>query len=182
MGNSKPSTFGKTYLDANLFEFETNLKTLYPFTTFGYCYFFASISSICFFFVRYGILFCGFRVRWWGESLFLTRKQGGFSLTQVGDANLWFLCFNRAWMRLKASRWLAEKILSRRNKWSIYWWANDGNWFKIPLCPTTRNLYQSTCGVLSARSLIVSILAEAPVAIGSEIPTFVSVILTSSAW
>ena len=34
---------------------------------------------------------------------------------QVGDANLWFLSFNRipiAWMRLKASRWLAEKILS----------------------------------------------------------------------
>ena len=55
---------------------------------------------------------------------------------QVGDANLWFLCFNRipiAWMRLKASRWLAERILSRfvlclRNKWSIYFWANDGDW------------------------------------------------------
>ena len=36
-------------------------------------------------------------------------------------------------MRLKASRWLAEKMLSRfflclRNKWSIYWWANDGDW------------------------------------------------------
>ena len=36
-------------------------------------------------------------------------------------------------MRLKASRLLAEKILSRfvlclRNKWSIYWWANDGDW------------------------------------------------------
>lgn len=44
--------------------------------------------------------------------------------------------FNRipiAWMRLKASRWLAEKMFSRfvlclRNKWSIYWWANDGDW------------------------------------------------------
>ena len=55
---------------------------------------------------------------------------------QVGDANLCFLCFNRipiAWMRLKASRWLAETISSRfvlclRNKWSIYWWANDGDW------------------------------------------------------
>lgn len=55
---------------------------------------------------------------------------------QVGDANLCFLCFNRipiAWMRLKASRWLAEKMFSRfvlclRNKWSIYWWANDGDW------------------------------------------------------
>lgn len=36
-------------------------------------------------------------------------------------------------MRLKASRWLAEKMFSRfvlclRNKWSIYWWANDGDW------------------------------------------------------
>lgn len=30
---------------------------------------------LCFFFVRYGILFCGFRVRWWGESLYPDPQQ-----------------------------------------------------------------------------------------------------------
>lgn len=44
--------------------------------------------------------------------------------------------FNRipiAWMRLKAKRWLACRKNGRvglclRNFWSIYWWANDGDW------------------------------------------------------
>ena len=62
-----------------------------------------------------------------------------FCFQQVGDANLCFLClcFNRipiAWMRLKASRLLEKRkmlfrfVLCLRNKRSICWWANDGDW------------------------------------------------------
>lgn len=91
-----------------------------PFITLGYCYFFASISSICFFFVRYGILFRGFRVRWWDESLFLTCKQGGFSLLDrgadkgggiliryTGQSRYWSACFKAIvrgdWWSLKVA-------------------------------------------------------------------------------
>lgn len=109
-----------------------------PFITLGYCYFLASISSICFFFVRYGILFCGFRVRWWGESLFLTCKQGGFSLLDrgadkgggiliryTGQSRYWSACFKAIvrgdWWSLKVTVANTHSLENIQDRDSILW-------------------------------------------------------------
>lgn len=106
-----------------------------PPTALGYCYFFASISSICFLFVRYGILFCGFRVRWWGESLF-SWPEGGFSFLDrgadkgggiliFGQSRYWSACFKAIvrgdWWSLKVTVANAHSLENIQDRDSILW-------------------------------------------------------------
>lgn len=89
IGNSKPSTFGKTYFDATLFEFETNLLCFY----FFYLLFLRSIwytllriqsEMNVFFSCPAG----GFSLLYRGAD-----KGGGILICYTGQSRYWSACF-----------------------------------------------------------------------------------------